>query len=134
MNEGATDGFEKMIKQRDLLCLEADCHFFGHGVPKDLDKAVHFYAKAMKNGSWKATLALAWIFEEGIGVPQDMNEAKTLYMKAENDEFHAAFSLGKMYEEGNDPDGDGSPDLKKAFWYYEKAMKMGSKDAEVWLA
>jgi len=69
-----------------LMCLEADCHFFGHGTPKDYDKALHFYAKAMKLGSVKATLSLAWIFEEGIGVPSDMNEAKKLYEKLENEE------------------------------------------------
>jgi len=88
----------------------------------------------MKNGSLKATLALAWIFEEGIGYAQDMDEAKWLYMQAENEDPHAAFSLGKIYEEGNDPEGDGTPDFKKAIKYYEKAISMGSKDAEVWLA
>ena len=61
----------------------------------------------MKRGSTKATLRLAWIFEEGIGVPSDMNEAKKLYEKLENDEPYAAFSLGWMFEEGNDPDGNG---------------------------
>ena len=39
-----------------------------------------------------------------------------------------------MYELGNDPDGNGSPDIKKAFKYYEKAVKLGSKDAEVKIA
>ena len=44
-----------------------------------MDKAVHFYAKAMKRGSAKATLRMARIFEEGIGVPSDWNEAKKFY-------------------------------------------------------
>jgi len=63
----------------DLECLEADCHFFGHGTPINYERAVHFYFKAMKRGSVKATLRLAWIFEEGIGAPSDFNESKKLY-------------------------------------------------------
>lgn len=47
----------------------------------------------------------------------------------EDEEPHAAFSLGKIYEEGNDPEGNGQPDYKRAIKLYEKAMKMGSKDA-----
>lgn len=39
-----------------------------------------------------------------------------------------------MYEEGNDPDGNGQPDIKKAIKYYEKAIKLGSKEAEVKMA
>jgi len=117
-----------------LECLEADCHFFGHGTPVNLDKAVHFYAKAMKLGSSKAILRLARIFEEGIGVPSDWNEAKKLYEKLENEDPYAAYSLGKMYEEGNDPDGDGTPDIALAIKYYERAIKLGSQEAEVKLA
>lgn len=61
----------------------------------------------MKHGSAKATLRLARIFEEGIGVPSDWNEAKKLYEKLENEDSYAAYSLGRMYEEGNNPEGDG---------------------------
>ena len=73
------------------MCLEADCHFFGHGTPKDYEKASHFYALAMEKGSVKATLAIARMFEEGIGMPSEMNEAKKLYEKLENEEGQAAF-------------------------------------------
>ena len=63
-----------------------------------------------------------------------MNEARKLYEKLENEESYAAYSLGKMFEEGNDPEGNGQPDLKRAVKYYEKAIKLGSKEAKVKLA
>lgn len=50
-----------------MLCIEGDVHFFGHGVPKDIQAATHYYAQAMNLGSKKALLALAKIFEEGNG-------------------------------------------------------------------
>jgi TPR repeat protein len=50
-----------------------------------------------------------------------MDQAKKFYEMYENEEPYAVYSLGRMYEEGNDPDGDGRPDMAKAYRYYEKA-------------
>lgn len=88
----------------------------------------------MKAGSKRALLALAHIFEEGNGVQQDFGEAMELYTQVEEEEPVAAFQMGKIYEEGNDPEGDGEPNMKMAVKYFEMANKLGSKDARTKLA
>lgn len=55
----------KSYPNHQLLCIEGDMHFFGHGVPKDISAATYYYAWAMNAGSKWALLALAHIFEDG---------------------------------------------------------------------
>ena len=51
-----------------------------------------------------------------------MTEAKRLYLEVAEKEPLANYNLAKMYEEGNDPDGNGEPDLKQALLHYDYAM------------
>lgn len=122
------------VEKKDLLCLEADCHFFGHGTVKDYEKAIYFYNAALTKGSTKAALALGRMFEEGLGHQQDMSEAKRLYLEVAENEPLANYNLGRMYEEGNDPDGNGEPDLKAALTHYDYAMTQGCPEANVKMA
>ena len=116
---------DKKLEQHQVVCLEADCHFFGHGTPKDIQRAVFFYAKAIKHGSSKASLALGKIFEEGDGLEQDLGEAYRLYSSVQDQEPYALYCLGRMWEEGTNPESDGTPNIKTAYVYYVKAMEGG---------
>ena len=62
-----------------------------------------------------------------------MLEAKEYYMAAQKDPY-AFYCLGKLLEEGKDPDCDGVPDLKKAYEMYQIAHQQGCEAASTRIA
>jgi TPR repeat protein len=64
---------ETKTPNHQALCAKGDVYFFGHGVPKDVTAAFHFYSQAMKAGSNRALLAMAKILEDGIDTIQELD-------------------------------------------------------------
>ncbi len=61
----------------------------GDGVPKDMNKALSYYKKAVSgeeklcgSGDGQACYELGYMYEHGYGVSKDPNKAKELYQKA----------------------------------------------------
>ena len=54
----------------------------GDGVPKDVNKAIEFYRKAVDRGDPYAKLALSSLYEKGEGVAKDEFEAFRLALEA----------------------------------------------------
>jgi TPR repeat protein len=115
-------------------CLEADVHFFGHGTPQSYEHAIYFYNKARKLGSRKAFMSLGRMLLEGEGVERNIQEAKKMYIEVADYEPYANYCLGKMAEDGTDPDGDGKPDYITALDYYQRAKKLDSPVADAKIA
>ncbi|XP_061576398.1 protein sel-1 homolog 3 [Cololabis saira] len=102
----------------------------GHGVEKDVPKAVTFLKKAMEQGFVPAFSALAWYYEQ---FKQDYEQAVQLWEKADLlESADAAFNLGVMYSQGLYP---GKPaNQYMAYKYYLKSANRGHIKGAIHLA
>ncbi|XP_061916407.1 protein sel-1 homolog 3 isoform X1 [Entelurus aequoreus] len=93
----------------------------GHGVQKDIPKAIMFLKKAMDKGFVPAISALAWYYEQSEG---DYNKAVQLWEKADLlGSPDAALNLGVVYSLGLYPQQ--AADQYMAYKYYLKAAERG---------
>ena len=110
----------------------------GRGVPKDEQKALEWFEKAVKWGNAFAKNDLGKMYAEGRGVPQDVKKAVELFEKAaEKGYAEAQFQLGKMYEEKR-VELDEFYRERAAEWYqegaasyYREAAEQGHEEARV---
>lgn len=102
----------------------------GHGVEKDVPKAVMFLKKAMDQGFVPAINALAWYYEQH---EQDYKRAVELWEKADAlNSPEAALNLGVMYSRGLYPGKPPSP--YTAYKYYLRSAERGHIRGAVQLA
>ena len=100
----------------------SQCYRYGYGKPKCIAIAIDYFHRSVKGAHFKnnrdAHYALATIYEEGEGVPVDMQSAACHYVHAANS-FHAEGMLkaGLAFESGT----FGKKDLSRALYYYEMA-------------
>ncbi|AWO98759.1 putative protein sel-1 -like 3 [Scophthalmus maximus] len=93
----------------------------GHGVEKDIPKALTFLKKAMDQGFVPAMNALAWYYEQ---FERDYEQAVQLWEKADLLESpDAALNLGVMYFQGLYPGK--AADQYMAYKYYLKSAERG---------
>ena len=97
------------------------------GVPKDLEKSIHWLEKAAEQEHVSAQFRLGWMYRYGDGISKDLE--KSIYWlekSAENGDAEAQFDLGLMYfyERGV------LEDRKKAFYWLEKAAEQGHRSAQ----
>ncbi|XP_040902663.1 protein sel-1 homolog 3 [Toxotes jaculatrix] len=94
----------------------------GHGVEKDVPKAVTFLKKAMDKGFVPAINALAWYYEQ---FEQDYKQAVQLWEQADLLESpDAALNLGVVYSQGLYPGK--AADQYMAYKYYLKSAERGN--------
>lgn len=78
-------------------------------------------------GHVDAQYYLAGMFEQGIGVPQDLGNAATWYRKAaEQGKAEAMLKMGQFYEQGVGV----SPDPVSAVGWYQRAANEGVAEAQ----
>nr|XP_020472495.1 protein sel-1 homolog 3-like [Monopterus albus] len=93
----------------------------GHGVKKDIPKALTFLKKAKEKGFVPAINALAWYYEK---FEQDYKQAVQLWEQADLLKCpEAAFNLGVMYSQGLYPGK--AADQYMAYRYYLKSGERG---------
>lgn len=94
----------------------------------DYEKALRWFQAAHKQGKVFATFQLGTLYEDGLGVAQDWNKAKDLYLDAyiEGRLPAALYRLGYLYEIGNE---DFPVDTAEAMMWYDEAVKMGVEEA-----
>lgn len=98
------------------------CYKNSWGVPENYEKAYSYFLKAHKNKFVSGTRELALCLWNGIGCTKNKGRAQGLWNEAANkDDADSANYLGEAYfeEEKN----------SKAFFYFNKAYKLGKKDA-----
>jgi TPR repeat protein len=90
----------------------------GQHVAKDLVESFRLNALAAKGGYHDAVLAMGWYFIRGVGVEQNVEEAKKWYRKsARQGEPRAMFSLGQIaYME---------KDFSESLMWFRRAEKTG---------
>ncbi|XP_044057682.1 protein sel-1 homolog 3 isoform X1 [Siniperca chuatsi] len=102
----------------------------GHGVEKDIPKAVTFLKKAMDKGFVPAINALAWYYEQ---IEQDYKKAVQLWEQADLLECpDAALNLGVIYSQGLYPGK--AADQLMAYQYYLKSAERGHIRGAIHLA
>ena len=59
------------------------CYYFGDGIPRDTPKAIEYWSMKTAYGLYDnlSKIALAYLYEQGIGVKKDLNKADELYRK-----------------------------------------------------
>lgn len=103
-------------------------YYQGHGVPKDLSRAVELFSKAAAQGYAPSLSNLSLMYSIGDGVPKDLKKAYELAVKAaETGDPQAQFNLGQSYRIGNELVGR---DYHKAAHWYRKAAEAGMPKAQ----
>ena len=114
----ATEGKDFGIVHSAGLSI-GDLYYYGRlDLEPDYAKALEYYQKAIDDGFAEGLVSLAFAYEEGNGVVQDMAAAKEYFEKAAALGEPAAMSeLGNLYYTGN----AGEKDFASALSWYEKA-------------
>ncbi len=86
---------------------------FATGIPKDMDKAIHWYCEAVAAGNPRAMNNLAIILDEGQDLPRDLEEARSLWKQAA--------ALGHVNSMGN------------LGWSYLSGAERNANEAKHWL-
>ena len=108
-----------------LLCfLLVSC---GEEKTVETEKTIQERAEA---GDAEAQNSLGWMYDTGVGVPQDYVEAMKWYRKdAEQGHAVGQFNLGLMYFHGSGV----QKDMAQATKWIRKAAEQGHLDAKEWL-
>ncbi len=97
-------------------------HDVGQGVPRDAQKAMHYYQQAADLGNMMAYYNIAMIYKRA----KDYDKALQILKKAAKMGYNAAYyGLGKMYDKGQGV----AQDYKQAWHYYQQAAKLGYAQA-----
>lgn len=103
--------------------LLASLYFQGHGVKKDLKRAVELFTRAAEKGMRPAQTNLGIIYQSGgEGVERDILKSIEYFMAAgKQGDLQATYHLGQIFRKG-----DGvKQDYKKAIAYYQRAVQQG---------
>ena len=79
MDESGEESGSEEGNKGDELCLKGDCALYGHGETQNFEKAKELYEEARKLRSARVFRSLGKMYEMGIGVEKDYNEAYNLY-------------------------------------------------------
>ncbi|MBN8550015.1 MAG: SEL1-like repeat protein [Deltaproteobacteria bacterium] len=101
----------------------------GHTIlPHDPEKSAFWHRKAAEHGSAPAKVALAYYYEKGYGVQQDVSQAVRLYQEAaDQGDASALFNLGRLKSLGRGV----SKNEAEAKRLFDAAAQKGSTDAKV---
>ena len=111
------------------LFLLAECYYYGIGTYKDYSLAYKYYKECIEqdnnigtNKSIYIYNRLARLYENGLGVTENINQAFNYYMKAANygDAFAQSCVANSYFE------GEGTyKDVNKAIFWWEKSAQQG---------
>jgi len=104
------------------LHLMASLYYQGHGVDRDLSRAVELFTAAAEKGSRPSQANLGLMYQNGDGVERDMDKAISYFEAASKQgDLQSAFLLGQIYRKGDGVQADQT----KAASYYRKAAEQG---------
>ena len=104
------------------LHLLGSLYYQGHGVEKDMKRAVDLFAAAAELGWRPSQTNLGIIYQAGDGVKRDMVKAMEYYMAAgKQGDLQATFHLGQIFRRGDGVEQD----YAKALDYYRLAVQQG---------
>ena len=102
--------------------LMASLYYQGHGVDKDLSRAVALFAAAAEKGYRPSQANLGLMYQKGDGVERDMDKSIAYFAAASKQgDLQSAFLLGQIYRKGDGVQADQA----KAAAYYREAAERG---------
>lgn len=102
--------------------LLASLYYQGHGVEKDLQRAIALFEAAAAKGYHPSNTNLGIIYHMGTGVARDTEKALGYYMAAgKQGDPQATFNLGQIFRKGDGVEKD----FKRAITYYSLAAQQG---------
>ena len=100
-------------------------------MPQDLAAAAAWFERAARGGVTMAHFRLGSMYEKGLGLKKDLQEARRLYVAAaDKGNAKAMHNLAVLYAEGI----DGKPEYPTATQWFRKAATYGVVDSEYNLA
>ncbi len=114
------------------LCDEGNKYYNGtDGVTKNYAKALELYLQAAEQGyDWAQTM-VGYMYDEGLGTPEDNVKALSWYAKAaEQGDITAQNNIGALYENGEGV----TQDYTQAAQWYQKAAEQHNARAQANLA
>ncbi|MCW1926256.1 sel1 repeat family protein [Luteolibacter arcticus] len=106
--------------------LLASLYYQGHGVEKDLVRAVALFEAAAAKGYRASQANLGLMYQKGDGVKKDITKAISYYAAAgKQGDLQSAFNLGQIYRKGDGVEKDPA----KAAAYYKFAAERGDLTA-----
>ena len=101
-----------------------ECHYFGTGTPRNLERAASWYLTAANDDNPHAQDAIARLFEYGEGVAEDPIKAREWSLKAATKGIHrSAIRLATIYERG----AGVTQDFVEAYHWYLVADLINAK-------
>jgi uncharacterized protein len=98
----------------------------GLRTPQDPQKSFLLNAQAAESGMHEAVLAMGWFYLNGVGVPEDIRQAKRWYRKsARQGEPMAMFTLGYI--------AYGQRDFQDALVWFGRARDRGHSASIFWI-
>lgn len=126
----ALEYFEIGAERNNLAAVEMVGRYYRYGYTAEPDgeKALSYYRKAVEQfNSDYARIELAMCYEQGFGVQQNFETAKSYYEEALNNNYiYAAIRLAYLYEDGY----IGEPNPTLAFEYFNRASEAGIAEAK----
>jgi hypothetical protein len=112
--------YSSHLYNRSLESLKDD------GTPQDPQKSFLLNAEAAESAMHEAVLSMGWFYLNGVGVAQDIRQAKRWYRKsARQGDPRAMFSLGQMaYDQG---------DYQDALVWFGRAADRGHSRSIFWI-
>jgi hypothetical protein len=121
--KAANNGNSTVESQKVL----AQSFILGHGVPPNLEEAMHWYTLAAEQGDPEALNEMGFIYFTGSGVEQDYDKAFELFSQAAYKGYLLSqFNLGIMLYTGNTSAGQ---DFAKAYAWFSVAAVKGHEQA-----
>lgn len=106
-----------------------ESYYLGIGTIKDKFKAVEWYQKASAQKSVNGIYLLSQAYTKGSGVQQNIAKGNQLRLQAaELGYVPVMIDLAQAYNTGEN-ESNTIKDLKKSFYWYEKAADTGDRDA-----
>ena len=108
------------------IFMQAENHYRGNDIPKDLKKAAKLYTQAANLGYPKAQNMISYLLENGIGIEKDLDIAFEWNQKAAESGYPVAqLNLSQKYLSGIGTEKN----EKLALHWCEKAAMAGQKNA-----
>lgn len=102
----------------------------GQGVPRDIDASFKWYRKSAEQGYPLAQVSLGWMYNSGLGAPQNFREVLKWTRKAAEQDFaEAQFLLGWRYFVGKRV----PQDFDAASFWLSKAAQQGHASAKYYM-
>eukprot|EP00826_Nyctotherus_ovalis_P008807 TRINITY_DN12290_c0_g1_i9.p1 TRINITY_DN12290_c0_g1~~TRINITY_DN12290_c0_g1_i9.p1 ORF type:complete len:542 (-),score=167.04 TRINITY_DN12290_c0_g1_i9:652-2277(-) len=126
---------EDVIDIGEQHCHQADCAYYGHGVPQSYKNAFNLYNLAASEGCGRAYGCLGKMYEAGVYVDKDLALAFDCYSKgAKLNDSTSLFALGKYYEKNIVPEDEEVRGMSTAVEYYLRARDLKNHEAITRLA